>query len=321
MIIPWHPLAELVKALLIWPWLETFGTVAAASAWPLAILGIVLVLRRQAVALLAALVKRVDDIEEMSGPAGISAKFAFGRELGQAQNDLASVPARQTLPEPGGSIRPESAGETEPERAEGTPGEAGTADGPGTPDEAGTADGGTPEFSGPSTPQERERLAALDRRWEAIHRQSSADDWNNLTASARSGAMSAHSMLEDIDKRYGRLQIMHEMSFIERLAEISPRHAVVEGFLPVEKAAARFVAEFDGKYRGNPVIALRRMSSVPVALKSALQSLSQLRNQAAHEPDLMVTVQDALEYVGTAQQAALEIDELLQEFKPRPNDD
>jgi hypothetical protein len=48
MVIPWHPLAELVKALLIWPWPETFATVAAASAWPLAVLAIVLVLRKQA---------------------------------------------------------------------------------------------------------------------------------------------------------------------------------------------------------------------------------------------------------------------------------
>jgi hypothetical protein len=318
MTILWPPFVELDRALLTWPWLETFGTVAAASAWPLAIFGIVLLLRRQAVALLAALVKRVDDLEEMKGPAGISARF-FGKGIGKTQDDLASMPPREPLPESRGVNHGAAAHGTEdPAPTEGGGIEPRTAEGDGV--ESKTAEGrATPELSETKAETERTRRQESDsarRHWGDIYRR----DLEELRFHRRREPKSKFDLLGDAMSEYYRSQREEDRPVIERLAEISPRSAVVEAFIPVEAAATRFVRELDNNPRGNAVIAFRRLSIVPDALKNAVQSLSQMRNQAAHEADLQFTQQAVLDYAATAEQAALEIDELRRTLPPRPND-
>jgi hypothetical protein len=240
---PWHSINEVAKALLAWPWLETIGTMVTALAWPLSVLVIVLVLRLQAAALITAFIGRVKDLEEMSGPAGLSAKF--GPTLGKAQENLASVPASD-----------QASDESKDQPAEPF------------------------DTRSPKPP---------------------ASDTDAQPPRPR-----FHATFSDEDQ-----------SFLEKVARVSPKLAVVQAFMPVEEAASRLVEAVGGDSRANSVYALRKLNYLPVALRRAVSDLGRLRNQAAHTNDLEISMQEALEFAETALEAAQEIDD-IRESLTRP---
>lgn len=93
-----------------------------------------------------------------------------------------------------------------------------------------------------------------------------------------------------------------EASRLTRLAEISPRAAVLEAFTTVEievlDAAHRL-----GLQKGFPTLTYRALQYLEDSgllddsLVSVLRDLRGLRNQAAHSPEFALTRRDALEYI------------------------
>lgn len=90
------------------------------------------------------------------------------------------------------------------------------------------------------------------------------------------------------------------------MAFISPRHAVLEAYIPLEKAALDLIESEDGNRKDlqmllrNPIAALRRISRVPKNIAASAAELRHLRNQAAHQEVFDVEPEVVLEYVDAA---------------------
>lgn len=93
----------------------------------------------------------------------------------------------------------------------------------------------------------------------------------------------------------------------ESMVYTSPRHAVLEAYIPLEKAAYDLVERTGGQRKDlqvllrNPVAALRKLSSVPKEVATSAAELRQLRNQAAHQHESFEVEPDTvLEYLYAA---------------------
>lgn len=101
-----------------------------------------------------------------------------------------------------------------------------------------------------------------------------------------------------------------EVSAIARLAESSPRAAVLEAWRDIEVAAVHaaqrlglaVTADFARSFQG-----LRRLESsdrIDRSIVSVLRELRALRNQAAHAPEFALSTDSALEYAAAAQRVS-----------------
>jgi hypothetical protein len=89
------------------------------------------------------------------------------------------------------------------------------------------------------------------------------------------------------------------------LAKLFPRAAVIEAFVWVESAGAKYLAS-TGSSRPTRSVAmqLRESAEVPPRIKKAVGDLSQLRNAAAHAEELDLTVEGAVNFVVSANEVA-----------------
>lgn len=91
-----------------------------------------------------------------------------------------------------------------------------------------------------------------------------------------------------------------------RLAEVSPRAAVLEAWREVELAALEAARKVGGdKFRERPftleaIRILERSESLDRNVMGLLRDLRGLRNQAAHAPDFALTKESAIDYAQTA---------------------
>lgn len=94
---------------------------------------------------------------------------------------------------------------------------------------------------------------------------------------------------------------------VTAMAYLSPRQAVLEAFIPMEKAAYDLIEKTGGNRKDlqmmlrNPVAALRRSGRVSPALASSADKLRKLRNQAAHQETFDVEPDLVLEYIAATQ--------------------
>jgi hypothetical protein len=95
-----------------------------------------------------------------------------------------------------------------------------------------------------------------------------------------------------------------EMGAIAKLAEISPRSAVLESWLNVEQTALetanRFGANLGPSQTYQAIKFLERSDKMDRSLVSLLRDLRGLRNQAAHTPDFALGKAAALQYAESA---------------------
>lgn len=97
---------------------------------------------------------------------------------------------------------------------------------------------------------------------------------------------------------------------LEDLAEVSPRAVVMEAWILVEKATAKF-CEANGlpsrvSYQG--LFRLSEEKNLDIAhLQTAYQELRLLRNKAAHAPDFEIKPSTAKEYLNAANFIASEL--------------
>jgi len=95
-------------------------------------------------------------------------------------------------------------------------------------------------------------------------------------------------------------------SALLRLAEVSPRAAVLEAWREVEQAALAAARKVGGdafRNRTSPFDAIRvleRSGPLDRNIIGLLRDLRGLRNQAAHAPDFALTKESALEYATSA---------------------
>jgi hypothetical protein len=95
-------------------------------------------------------------------------------------------------------------------------------------------------------------------------------------------------------------------SALLRLAEVSPRAAVLEAWREVELAALEAARKVGGEAFRNRTLTfeairvLERSESLDRNIIGLLRDLRGLRNQAAHAPDFALTKESALEYAESA---------------------
>ncbi len=101
---------------------------------------------------------------------------------------------------------------------------------------------------------------------------------------------------------------------IARLAEVSPRAAVLESWRTVEVGLLRAMPNVASSRSGQPVAAihairvLQQHRLLDQGIVGLLHELRSLRNQAAHAPEFAVTVSTALEYAAAAKRVASHLD-------------
>ena len=101
-----------------------------------------------------------------------------------------------------------------------------------------------------------------------------------------------------------------ESSATVRLAEVSPRSAVLEAWREVELAALDAARTIGGESMQNKTLTyqairlLEERQSLDRNLISLLRDLRGLRNQAAHAPDFGLSKESALEYAASASAVA-----------------
>jgi hypothetical protein len=101
-----------------------------------------------------------------------------------------------------------------------------------------------------------------------------------------------------------------ELGSMQRLAEISPRSAVLEAWREVERAALEASQPPAGRlypYKSLTFQAfknLERNEALDKKVLGVLRDLRGLRNQAAHAPDFALTKESALEYAASAKRLA-----------------
>lgn len=98
-----------------------------------------------------------------------------------------------------------------------------------------------------------------------------------------------------------------ELRQLERIAEISPRAAIIEAWRLIEDAAGQsgFVQGADIP-RINVAMFISwlvREGKIPVDSEATFESLRELRNQAAHSSDFFITSSDAHRYLRLAAKA------------------
>lgn len=104
---------------------------------------------------------------------------------------------------------------------------------------------------------------------------------------------------------------------ITKLAEISPRAAVLEAWRTVENllmqiAQRRLPPDEGGKLIPYKTISLlERDETLSPGLGSLLRDLRGLRNQAAHAPDFALSLESALEYASLAERAVQQLSGLI----------
>jgi len=97
---------------------------------------------------------------------------------------------------------------------------------------------------------------------------------------------------------------------LARLAEVSPRSAVLEAWRDVEVAALEAAQKLGGEAFRNRTLTfqairlLERSEALDRNVIGLLRDLRGLRNQAAHAPDFALTKESALEYAASASTVA-----------------
>lgn len=110
----------------------------------------------------------------------------------------------------------------------------------------------------------------------------------------------------DLPQKDHRKRLPLESQRVNRLAELSPRAAVLESWVSVELAAlgaARSLMqdEVHNKTLSYQAIrALERSGRLDQNAVSMLRDLRDLRNQAAHAPDFAISTDSAIEYAEAA---------------------
>jgi hypothetical protein len=103
------------------------------------------------------------------------------------------------------------------------------------------------------------------------------------------------------------LELTHaEEGALARLAEISPRSAIIEAWRGVELAALEAAERLGGDIFKNKTLTfqairfLEQQKDLDRSIISILRDLRGLRNQAAHAPEFALTKESALEYAVVA---------------------
>ncbi|MBM6622124.1 hypothetical protein JTF08_10935 [Micrococcaceae bacterium RIT802] len=103
---------------------------------------------------------------------------------------------------------------------------------------------------------------------------------------------------------------------LDSMAYTSPRHAVLEAYIPLEKAAYNLIEHEGGSRKDiqmmlrNPIAALRRIGGVPKDLVMSASELRHLRNQAAHQEVFDVEPEVVLDYVDAARDLTRSIESI-----------
>lgn len=96
-----------------------------------------------------------------------------------------------------------------------------------------------------------------------------------------------------------------------RLADISPRAAILEAWTEIETEAYKYVSSAGkSSHRVSPIELIENLSSThdfPKEKMGLLRDLRKIRNQATHLPDVSVTRQEAEKYIKIATQALTSI--------------
>lgn len=115
-------------------------------------------------------------------------------------------------------------------------------------------------------------------------------------------AVPASEKAEDADDSYVDLEAVR----LKSIADFSPRAAILEAWLQVERAAANFLRVRGDRGAGSnpgPLRILERLRSVGILTppqEAAFEHLRQLRNLAVHAPDAEFTVDAAANYIDSA---------------------
>lgn len=95
---------------------------------------------------------------------------------------------------------------------------------------------------------------------------------------------------------------------LERIAEVSPRAAIIEAWRLIEDSAGRSgFAQGASTPRINAALFVNwlvREGKLPVDSESTFEALRDLRNQAAHAPDFSISSTDAQRYLRLAARAS-----------------
>ncbi|MDC8748701.1 DUF4145 domain-containing protein [Xanthomonas campestris] len=103
-------------------------------------------------------------------------------------------------------------------------------------------------------------------------------------------------------------EILSRLEQLRRIAEVSPRAAILEAWVLVEEAAAKsgFI-QGASIPRVNPYLfveELIRLGKLPTGSSALIEQLRKLRNQAAHLPDFSITQDEADRYLELAAKAS-----------------
>jgi hypothetical protein len=107
-----------------------------------------------------------------------------------------------------------------------------------------------------------------------------------------------------------------ERAALLKLAEISPRAAVLEAWRAVEAAALKAARRLEPDEPGRTMSSyeairyLERSGKLDRAIAGPLQELRMLRNEAAHAPEFALRRESALEYASLAERLALHLSRL-----------
>ena len=110
----------------------------------------------------------------------------------------------------------------------------------------------------------------------------------------------------DLPQKDHRQRLPLESQRVNRLAELSPRAAVLESWVNVELAAlgaARSLMQDEVRSKTlsyQAIRALERSGRLDPTAVSMLRDLRALRNQAAHAPDFAISTDSAIEFADTA---------------------
>jgi hypothetical protein len=110
-----------------------------------------------------------------------------------------------------------------------------------------------------------------------------------------------------------------EIEPLAKLAEISPRSAILEAWRAVEEAtleAAKRVAGPDFRNRTltfNAIRFLEKQGSIDENIVRLLREIRSLRNEAAHAPNFALSKESALEYAASAAAVANYVKRVLQQ--------
>lgn len=111
--------------------------------------------------------------------------------------------------------------------------------------------------------------------------------------------------------------VLDENSNIKQLAKVSPKSAVLEAWIEIERAAREKLASLpievgDKQWlKRDPISFFSYKSIFPPSVESDLQRLRFLRNQIVHATDQAIPEEDALRYVEIAQGIRQEIEGLV----------